>query len=114
MKVKLLSSYTVISTGKGLPCLSGVCVCALNALQNSMILTPCWPKAGPTGGLGFAAPPVICNFTNALTFFLTAIITSLGCKRLFKLPINLKIIIPFPLGQTAIQLALNGQKLKQQ
>src|SRR3954471_3576359 len=32
------------------------CVCALNALQNSMMLTPCWPNAGPTGGAGLAAP----------------------------------------------------------
>src|SRR5829696_7165918 len=29
---------------------------ALNALQNSMMLTPCWPSAGPTGGAGLAAP----------------------------------------------------------
>ena len=27
---------------------------ALNALQNSMMFTPCWPSAGPTGGEGFA------------------------------------------------------------
>ena len=27
-------------------------VCALKALQNSMILTPRWPSAGPTGGDG--------------------------------------------------------------
>ena len=32
------------------------CVRALNALQNSMMLTPRWPSAGPTGGLGFALP----------------------------------------------------------
>src|SRR3954471_21718023 len=31
-------------------------VCALNALQNSMMFTPCWPRAGPTGGAGLAAP----------------------------------------------------------
>ena len=36
-------------------------VCALNALQNSMILRPCWPSAGPTGGLGLAAPAGTCN-----------------------------------------------------
>src|SRR5713101_7077054 len=36
------------------------CVCALNALQNSMILTPRWPSAGPTGGDGLAAPAGIC------------------------------------------------------
>src|SRR3954452_8993919 len=36
-------------------------VCALNALQNSMMLTPCWPRAGPTGGAGLAAPAGICS-----------------------------------------------------
>ena len=28
------------------------CVAALNALQNCMMFTPCWPRAGPTGGAG--------------------------------------------------------------
>src|SRR5918992_3642639 len=32
-------------------------VCALNCLQNSMMFTPCWPSAGPTGGAGLACPP---------------------------------------------------------
>src|SRR5438034_1520758 len=44
-------------------------VCALNPLQNSMMLTPCWPSAGPTGGEGLALPAVICSFTIAWTFF---------------------------------------------
>jgi hypothetical protein len=44
-------------------------VFALNDLQNSMILTPCWPSAGPTGGAGFACPPGICSFMIAFTFF---------------------------------------------
>src|SRR5262245_38084879 len=44
------------------------CVCALNALQNSMMLTPCWPSAGPTGGAGFACPPGICNLMSVRTF----------------------------------------------
>src|SRR3546814_4666045 len=60
-----LSLYTVITTGNTLPGLS--CVRALNCLQNSMMFTPFAPKAGPTGGDGFAAPPFTCNFTNALT-----------------------------------------------
>ena len=30
-------------------------VWALNALQKSMMFTPCWPKAGPTGGAGVAS-----------------------------------------------------------
>src|SRR6266576_4483779 len=43
-------------------------VCALNALQNSMMLTPCWPSAGPTGGAGFAWPPGICSLMRVRTF----------------------------------------------
>src|SRR4030095_11507449 len=67
-KVKLRSLYTVITTGTGMPA-SRLCVEALNALQNSMMVTPCWPSAGPTGGLGFACPAGICSFTYACTFF---------------------------------------------
>src|SRR6266851_4814378 len=44
-------------------------VWALNALQNSMMFTPCWPSAGPTGGAGFAWPPGICNLMSVRTFF---------------------------------------------
>jgi hypothetical protein len=39
-----------------------------------MIFTPLAPKAGPTGGDGLAAPPLICNFTNAPTSFAILII----------------------------------------
>src|SRR5262245_62684590 len=45
-------------------------VCALKALQNSMMLTPRWPSAGPTGGLGLAAPAGICSLISAMTFFM--------------------------------------------
>src|SRR5438270_1882738 len=44
-------------------------VCALNALQNSMMFTPCWPSAGPTGGAGFACPPGIWSLISVRTFF---------------------------------------------
>src|SRR5919198_3060861 len=43
-------------------------VWALNALQNSMMLTPCWPSAGPTGGAGLACPPGICSLISVRTF----------------------------------------------
>src|SRR5213593_2596822 len=43
-------------------------VCALKPLQNSMMLTPCWPRAGPTGGEGLALPAGICSLTTAWTF----------------------------------------------
>src|SRR5262245_9977264 len=33
-----------------------------------MMLTPCWPSAGPTGGEGLALPAVICSLTIAWTF----------------------------------------------
>ncbi len=59
MKVKLLSPKTVITTGITRPILS--CVLALNALQNSMMLTPFWPSAGPIGGAGDACPALICS-----------------------------------------------------
>src|SRR6478672_1405688 len=44
-------------------------VWALNALQNSMMLTPCCPSAGPTGGAGLACPPGICSLISVRTFF---------------------------------------------
>src|SRR5439155_17791574 len=66
MKVKERSSYTVISTGMMRP--FSCWVWALNALQNSMMLTPCWPSAGPTGGAGFACPPGICSLMSVRTF----------------------------------------------
>src|SRR6266508_181597 len=66
MKVKERSSKTVISTGMMRP--FSCAVCALNALQNSMMLTPCWPSAGPTGGAGFACPPGIWSLISVRTF----------------------------------------------
>src|SRR5256885_5509532 len=48
---------------------SSLAVRALKFLQKSMIFTPCWPRAGPTGGAGVALPAGICNFTWPITFF---------------------------------------------
>src|ERR1019366_7227711 len=67
MKVNERSSYTEISTGMTLPRCDSVC--ALYCLQNSMMLTPCWPRAGPIGGAGVAAPALICSLMIAARFF---------------------------------------------
>src|SRR3954452_17385637 len=47
-------------------------VWALNALTNSMMLMPCWPRAGPTGGAGVACPPGACSLMVVRTFFISA------------------------------------------
>src|SRR5438128_2085811 len=44
------------------------CVASLYWRQNSMMLTPCWPSAVPTGGAGVAWPARICSLTFARTF----------------------------------------------
>src|SRR3954451_19501388 len=66
MKVNERCSKTVISTGMIRPFWSWVC--ALNALQNSMMFTPCWPSAGPTGGARLAAPPGTWSLIRVRTF----------------------------------------------
>src|SRR3954454_1554264 len=66
-KVNERSSYTEISTGTTSPRCDSVA--ALYALQNSMMLTPCWPSAGPTGGAGLAMPALICSLMIAASFF---------------------------------------------
>src|SRR5438477_6062406 len=58
----------VTTTGRISP--SSLEVCALKPLQNSMMLTPCWPRAGPTGGDGLALPAGICSLTTAWSFFI--------------------------------------------
>src|SRR4029077_16170961 len=49
-----------MTTGTGIPG-SRFWVVALNTLQNSMMLSPRWPRAGPIGGDGFALPAGTCN-----------------------------------------------------
>src|SRR3989304_357525 len=56
----------VTRTGMTVP--SWAAVFSLKLLQNSIILTPCWPRAGPTGGEGVPWPAGICNLTTAVTF----------------------------------------------
>ena len=55
MKVNERSSKTVTSTGVIVPLPAWVC--ALNALQNSMMLMLAPPRAGPTGGAGTPGRP---------------------------------------------------------
>src|SRR6516165_4558807 len=47
-------------------------VLALKLLQKSMMFTPCWPRAGPTGGAGVASPAGICSFTYPVIFLAIA------------------------------------------
>src|SRR4029079_8004022 len=54
-------------TGSTLPILSWVR--ALNCLQNSMMLIPLEPNAGPIGGAGLAWPPLHCSFTKPVISF---------------------------------------------
>ena len=61
-----------MTTGMTVPV--SLCVCALNALQNSMMLIPCWPSAGPTGGAGLACPAFACSLIVVRTFL--AIVSS--------------------------------------
>src|SRR5579883_3423653 len=44
-------------------------VAALNALQNSMMLRPRWPRAGPIGGEGLAFPAGTCSLMYPSIFF---------------------------------------------
>src|SRR5579862_1903204 len=69
MKVNERSEKIVMTTGMMRPSWSFADVFALNALQNSMMLTPCGPSAVPTGGAGVALPAGICSFTEPVTFF---------------------------------------------
>src|SRR5262245_37519568 len=49
---------------------SSFAVFALKALQKSMMFTPAWPSAGPTGGAGVALPAGICSLICPTTFFM--------------------------------------------
>src|SRR5579863_12909 len=69
MNVNERSEKIVITTGMISPSWSLPEVLALNALQKSMMLTPCGPNAVPTGGAGVAFPAGIWSFTEAVIFF---------------------------------------------
>src|SRR5215212_8643028 len=56
----------VLTTNVNVP--ASFWVWALKALTNSMMFTPCWPRAGPTGGAGLAWPPVAWSLMVVRTF----------------------------------------------
>src|SRR3954464_11850470 len=60
-------------------------VAALYCLQKSMMLTPCWPSAGPTGGAGVAAPALICSLMMPASFFLGGMSLFLSRRELLEL-----------------------------
>src|SRR6266545_3917231 len=52
---------------------------ALKFFTKSMMLTPAWPRAGPTGGAGVAWPAGICSLIWLITFFaIAALSASIG------------------------------------
>ncbi len=53
-------------------------VFALKVLQNSMMLTPCCPRAGPTGGEGFAFPAGIWSLIWVMIFFAMRFLSPTG------------------------------------
>src|SRR6202035_794496 len=69
MNVNERSEKIVITTGMISPSWSLAEVLALNALQNSMMLTPCGPSAVPTGGAGVALPARGFCFSLPAQFF---------------------------------------------
>src|SRR3989337_2363380 len=61
---------------------------ALNCLQNSMMLTPCWPSAGPMGGDGLALPAGTWSLMNPLIFFILLAALSLRLLYLGKIQLD--------------------------
>src|ERR1051326_3652844 len=62
MNVYDRSTYTVTTTGMMRP--SSFAVRALKFLQKSMMLTPCGPRAVPTGGAGLALAAAVLGLTR--------------------------------------------------
>ncbi len=63
----------VMSTGTTWPRMFSVAW--LYCLQNSIVWTPCGPRAVPTGGAGVADPASSWIFTMASTFFFGGIVS---------------------------------------
>ena len=78
MNVKVRSAKIVTTHGITIPL--WLCVRALNCFTNSMMFTPCGPRAVPTGGAGVAAPAGHCSLTNAWIFFAIVLLVSVGAS----------------------------------
>jgi len=85
LHVNVLSWYAVRTTGMGTSSLMWA-VLALKSLQKSMILRPAWPRAGPTGGDGFAWPALMSSLmVEAMGLFADIVMgrLSLACEFFF-------------------------------
>src|SRR5580658_8400872 len=76
----------VMSTGTTVPRWDSVA--ALYCLQNSMVWTPCGPRAVPTGGAGVADPASNWILTVARTRFLGGIVSPVRCGGLRSLELR--------------------------
>src|SRR5258708_37691563 len=65
-KLNERSSKMVISAGMTDP--DWAAVRSLYSFKKAIMLMPCWPKAGPTGGAGVALPAGSWSVMTALTF----------------------------------------------
>src|SRR6187551_3219105 len=83
-------------------------VWALYALQKSMMLTPCGPRAVPTGGAGMAAPACSCTLTRAAIFFflggISLSLSSRGHDGVSPLPLLLLILLLLVLPGSSLSL----------
>ena len=71
-----------------------------------MMLTPAAPRAGPTGGDGFAAPPLTCSFTTLLTSLAIITLTLISDFRISGSYTVIFICNTFKLFQLAYRKAL--------
>src|SRR4051795_3404295 len=97
----------VISTGITLPRIDSVW--ALYALQNSMMFTPCGPRAVPTGGAGGAAPARGWTLTSAAIFFLGGMFVLLFLSRGHDEEYVVRLchlLLPSPVGRGNLSIVL--------
>src|SRR6185503_13091770 len=67
-------------------------VLSLNSLTNAPMLTPCAPRAGPTGGAGVACPAGHCSLTLAVISFAMIVCLPKRSARKSPAPLNFPVI----------------------